>query len=154
VETRKSTDSALRKNGQVKKETMDKLSGFMPVATSSLVNPGRYQATCTEVHLPKVFRAYKRWYMRVDFAIHDDGSIVSLYLNLGDGTHPNTQLGSRSGYWRVWTVCVGRNPIKGEPMDPAKMLGAEVTVTVVTKERHGGGEYSVVSEVKAPELER
>jgi hypothetical protein len=38
-------------------------------------------------------------------------------------------------------------------MDPAKMLGATVTVTVVNKVRHEGGEYSVVSEVKA-ELER
>lgn len=123
-------------------------TAFLPMAVSSLVAPGKYKATCTAVHQPELYRAFSRWYLRLDFAINDDGSIVSKYLNLGTGKEPNTQLGPRSDYYRLWSMAVGREPTKNEQMDPAKIIGVEFAVTVVSKQRHGGGEYSVISELE------
>jgi hypothetical protein len=87
--------------------------------------------------------------MRVDFAIHDDGVVVSRYLNLGTGQEPNAQLGPRSDYYKLWSEAMGRKPEKNEPMDPAKIVGVEFLVTVEDKQLGGNGEtYSVVKSVR------
>ena len=38
------------------------------------MEPGEYPATCTAVRNPELYRAFGRWYLKVEFAIHDDGS--------------------------------------------------------------------------------
>jgi hypothetical protein len=127
----------------------------MPVASTdssherTRIEPGEYRATCTAVKPPEIYRAFARWYMRVDFAIHDDGAVVSKYINLGTGKTPSGQLGPRSDYYKLWTLSVGRKPEKNEPMDPAKIIGAELLVTVIDKELGGDGEaYSTVESVR------
>jgi hypothetical protein len=79
---------------------------FMPTAAHierSRIEPGDYRATCTAVKPPELYRAFARWFMRVDFAIHDDGAVVSKYINLGFGNEPNTRLGPRTDY-RVFSA--------------------------------------------------
>jgi hypothetical protein len=87
--------------------------------------------------------------MRIDFAIHDDGVIVSRYLNLGPGKEPNPLLGPRSEYYKLWSHAMGRKPEKSEPMDPAKIVGVEFLVNVGDKQLGGDGElYSVVTSAR------
>jgi hypothetical protein len=122
---------------------------FMPVAASrTRIEPGEYQATCTAVRSPERYRAYNRWYIRVDFAIHETGEVVSRYLNLGTGEHANLQLSTRSEYYKLWTAAAGRKPEKNEPMDPAQIVGVEFLVTVADKEHRTDGVYSRVESVR------
>jgi hypothetical protein len=87
--------------------------------------------------------------MRIDFAIHDDGVLLSRYINLGTGKEPNPQLGPRSDYYKLWSEAMGRKPEKNEPMDPAKIIGAELLVTVEDKQLGGDGEaYSIVKSAR------
>jgi hypothetical protein len=112
------------------------------------IEPGKYRATCTAVRPPAIFQQYSRWYIRVDFAIHDDGVVVSKYINLGTGKEPNIQLGPRSEYFKLWTLAVGRKPEHNESMESSKIIGTEFTVTVVDKEhKSDGGIYSQVEAV-------
>ena len=126
----------------------------MPVATTlerTRIEPGEYPATCTAVKPPELYTFYARWYLRIDFAVHDGGEIVSRYINLGNskGKPTNIQLGPRTAYYKLWTMAVGRKPGENETMDPAKIIGAEFLVTVVDKEHgSGGGAYSRVESVR------
>jgi hypothetical protein len=96
-----------------------------------------------------MFREFHRWYMRVDFAIHNDGTIVSKYINLGTGKEANGQLGPRTNYYKLWTLAVGRKPEQNETMDPALIVGVEFMVTVGDKNREEDGEaYSTVESVR------
>lgn len=127
---------------------------FMPTATAAHIErprlePGEYRATCTAVKQPQMFREFHRWYMRVDFSVHETGEVVSEYLNLGRGKDPNGQLGPRTNYYKRWTQAAGRKPEKNETMDPALIVGAEFMVTVGDKERREeGGPYSAVESVR------
>ena len=126
---------------------------FMPQATTRIerprIAPGEYRATCTAISQPMMYSKFKRWYMRVDFAIHGDGSIVSKYINLGEGKEPNTMHGFRTDYFKLWSAAMGRKPEKNEPMDPAKIVGVEFLVMTTDKKLGRAGEaYSVVESVR------
>jgi hypothetical protein len=91
--------------------------------------------------------------MRIDFSIHETGEVVSKYMNLGvvkdATTPPNAQLGPRTDYYKLWSLAVGRKPMKNEPMDPARIIGVEFLVQVGDKKLGGDGEaYSMVQSVK------
>ena len=128
---------------------------FIPIANTNAshertrLEPGEYKATCTAIQPPAVYRAFSRWYMRVDFAIHDDGELVSKYINLGIGKQPNVQLGPRTEYYKLWAMAVGRRPANNEPLDPARIIGVTFIVTVGDQE-HGSDEaiYSIVKSVR------
>lgn len=122
---------------------------FMPIAASrTRIEPGEYRATCTAVRQPELYRAYNRWYLRVDFAIHETGEVVSRYLNLGTGEQANLQLSTRSDYYKLWIAAVGRKPDKNEPMDPSKIVGIEFLVIVADKEHRTDGVYSRVESIR------
>ena len=128
---------------------------FMPVANTDAshertrIEPGEYRATCIAVKPPELYRAFTRWYMRVDFSIHETGEVVSKYINLGVGKEPNAQLGPRTDYYKLWSQAVGRKPAKNEVMDPARIIGVELLVMVADKHHGGDGEpYSMVQSVR------
>jgi hypothetical protein len=121
------------------------------------MKPGEYRATCTAVRNPELYRAFDRWYLKVDFCIHDDGSVVSKYVNLGAGKEPNTSLGPRSDFYKLWAAAMGRRLEKNEPMDLSKIVGMDFLVMVGDK-KHGGDEgdgevYSTVQSVRRIEPE-
>jgi hypothetical protein len=134
-------------------------STFMPIASTlerTRIEPGEYPARCTAVKPPELYTFFARWFLRIDFAVHDGGEIVSRYLNLGksEGKPTNIQLGPRSEYYKLWTMAVGRKPEKNEPMDPAKIVGVDFLVTVADKEHgSGGGAYSRVESVRREPVE-
>jgi hypothetical protein len=118
------------------------------------MEPGEYRATCTAVRNPEQYRAFNRWYLKVDFSIQDDGSVVSKYINLGGGQEPTTGLGPRSDFYKLWAAAMGRRLEKNEPMDLSKIVGMEFWVTVGDKQHGGDGEaYSTVQSVRRLEPE-
>jgi len=128
---------------------------FMPTANSEAaperthIEMGEYRATCTTIRPPELYRLYKRWYMRVDFTIRDSGEVVSKYINLGGSPQPNTNLGPRTDYYKLWSLAVGRKPERNETMDPAKIIGVEFMVMVGDKTHRSDGEaYSAVTAVR------
>jgi hypothetical protein len=133
---------------------------FMAVANTdgaherTRMEPGEYRATCTAVRNPELYRKFDRWYLKVDFAIHADGTVVSKYINLGGGKEPSTNLGPRSDFYKLWAVAMGRRLEKNEPMDLSKIIGMEFMVTVGDKNHGGDGEaYSTVQSVRRYEPE-
>jgi hypothetical protein len=133
---------------------------FMAVANTdgaherTRMEPGEYRATCTAVRNPELYRAFTRWYLKVDFAIHGDGAVVSKYINLGGGKEPNTVLGPRSDFYKLWVAAMGRRLEKNETMDLSKIVGMEFMVMVGDKQHGGDGEaYSTVQSVRRFEPE-
>ena len=124
---------------------------FMPIATMTertRIEPGHYKATLTAVRKPELYRAYNRWYLRIDFTIHETGEAVPKYVSLGSGKEHNLQLTPKTSYFKLWTLAVGRRPEKNEPMDPARMIGVEFLVEVADRQHEDGELYSRVKDVK------
>lgn len=122
----------------------------MPVASErTRIEPGEYPATCTAVNPPTKYREFQRWYMRFDFTVHSTGEIVPKYINLGNGPEPNLQLSHRSDYYKLWTLAMGRSPEKGEPMDPTKIIGKALWVTVEDRNHQSDGQsYSRIQTLR------
>jgi hypothetical protein len=109
------------------------------------IEEGEYRATCTAVHPPAIFRGFGRVFRRVDFAIHDDGSIVSKYVNMASGDKINI----RSEYYKLWVATMGRRHEPGELLDLDVMVGKEFVVTVKDKvHKEVGDTYSVVTTLR------
>ncbi len=124
---------------------------FIPTANNEAsrvrIEPGVYKATCVEVHDPALYYEFQRWYVRVDFAIHEEGAVVSKYVNLDGGKTPRLDTKPRSDYYKLWTLAAGHKPAQREPMDPAIIKGLECRVKVIDKCLKETGEiYSAVSE--------
>lgn len=128
--------------------------GFMPIANNSprqrtRIEPGEYHATCVGFHEPGYYEFYKRWYMRFDFAIQDDGQVVSRYLNMGRDKKPKLDFRPQANYYKLWVMAVGRKPEHGEPMDPAKIIGLKCLVDVVDHtHKTDGSVYSRVESIR------
>jgi len=132
---------------------MPSTEAYMPVVDELTperiwIEPGLYKATCIAVLPPNMYVQYDRWYMRVDFALHRDGSIVSKCINLGKGVQPSIKLSPRTDYFKLWVQAAGRRPEKGEPMDPAKIKGVEFVAEVADQLHKVNGEtYSIVKKI-------
>jgi hypothetical protein len=81
------------------------------------IPPGEYRAACVDWQGPEFVRAFQRWSVRLEFAILDDGTLVSAFYNLGsDPARPRA--GRRSRYFAAWTQANGEPPRKGQKIAP------------------------------------
>jgi hypothetical protein len=71
------------------------------------VDPGVYRAVCVEKQGPELSRIWKQYRLRLGFSLLDDGSLVSMFLNLGAKAK---MPGARSNIYRLWTLVKGRRP--------------------------------------------
>lgn len=77
------------------------------------VREGNYKAACVATQGPEFCRAFQRQSLRLEFALLDDGTLVSMFLNMGSsGKVP----GSQSRFFKVWTMANGEQPRKGQKM--------------------------------------
>jgi hypothetical protein len=84
-------------------------------ATYPRISPGIYQGFCVGWQGPEQLRAFrKRWSIRLEFSLLAEEQYVSGFFNLGSGTRPH--IGSRSRFYRVWTMANGDTPCKGQQM--------------------------------------
>jgi len=82
------------------------------------ISQGDYQAVCVGWQGPEWIRAFRRWSVRLEFSLLDDGTLVSAFFNLGsDPQEPF--IGRRTRYYRVWSVANGEAPRKGQQMTPS-----------------------------------
>ena len=81
------------------------------------ISPGEYRAACVGWQGPEFVRAFQRWSIRLEFALLDDGTLVSAFYNLGsDPSRPRA--GRRSRYYAVWSQANGEPPYKRQEMAP------------------------------------
>jgi hypothetical protein len=81
------------------------------------IPPGEYRAACVDWQGPEFVRAFQRWSLRLEFALLDDGTLVSAFYNLGsDPARPRA--GRRSRYYGAWSQANGEPPRKRQEMAP------------------------------------
>jgi hypothetical protein len=87
------------------------------------VSPGDYQAVCVAWQGPQWIRAFRRWSLRLEFSLFEDGTLVSAFFNLGsDPEKPH--IGRRTRYYTVWCLANGEAPRKGQQMPPSTFIEA------------------------------
>jgi hypothetical protein len=81
------------------------------------VSPGNYQAVCIGWQGPEWVRAFRRWSLRLEFSLMDDGTLISAFFNMGsDENEPH--IGRRSRFYAAWSLANGDAPRKGQKMTP------------------------------------
>src|SRR6266704_4385067 len=94
------------------------------------ITPGRHMVRVVELQGPEWVRAYRRWSLRLECVVVDEGALVSAFFNLG-GTpiRPGTP-GRQSRYFRAWVMANGEAPVKGQPLDWNIFIDKYFTVEV------------------------
>ena len=83
--------------------------------TYARVPPGIYRAVCTGWQGPQWVRAFRRWSIRLNFALLGCEADVSGFLNLGNDPKRKS-FGRRSNYYKLWCQANGEAPCKGQRM--------------------------------------
>jgi len=93
------------------------------------ISPGVYSVVGRAWQGPSKLAAFGRWSIRIEFTLLDDGSPVSLFLNLGRKEQPH--FGIASNYYQWWTAANGGPPERGEAMKPDIFLQEQVFEVMV-----------------------
>lgn len=116
------------------------------------VDPGIYQAVCVRLQGPEYCREFHRYSLRLEFSLLNDGTAVSLFVNFDTGNVP----GSRSKYFKYWSMANGGMPTKGQIMSPEIFTEPGLLYTVRVEDarldsrgalKSGALVYSRVSEI-------
>ena len=109
------------------------------------IPPGKYPAACVSVADPRIYKAYNRWFLRVDFRVEDSAAVVSRYVNINEDDVPakmRTKFSPRTGYYKLCAaLAAGDGPID---FSPEKLIGRRALITVV--DENG---YSVAKAVES-----
>jgi len=118
------------------------------------ISPGDYQAVCIGWQGPEWCRAFRRWSLRLEFALVEDGTAISGFFNFGDD--PVKAPGRRSRFYAAWCLANGELPRRGQKMhyDTFTGEGLLYLVRVEDAAKDGYGElkpdaliYSRVTEI-------
>jgi hypothetical protein len=71
---------------------------------------------------PEWCNLYRRWSIRVEFALTDEPGVVSQFFNMGNDRE-KTQVGRMSKYFRAWSIANGEPPKRGEELSPSVFMG-------------------------------
>lgn len=83
--------------------------------------PGRYTVRAVGFQGPQWVRSYRRWSLRIEFALTTEPGSVSAFFNFG--SDPNRQhIGRQSRYYKAWVLANGEHPRKGQEMSPETFL--------------------------------
>jgi hypothetical protein len=106
------------------------------------INPGDYKAVCSGWQGPAWLRFYKRWSLRLEFSLLDDGSLVSYFIGMGEDPKRAMPQGRRSNFYAAWTLANGEAPRKGQEMslDAFKEPGLLYLVRVADSVKDGKDE--------------
>jgi hypothetical protein len=81
--------------------------------TYARVPPGIYQAACTGWQGPEWVFSYRRWSLRLNFALLDGEAEVSAFLNMGNDPKRKSY-GRRTKFYKAWCQANGDTPRKGQ----------------------------------------
>ena len=108
---------------------------------------GEYQATCVGSQGPDWCRQYRRWSLRLEFALLDAGQYVSAFFNFGDNPD-GPAIGRKSRFFSAWVQANGELPRKGQRMGmEVFMEGQLYTVRVQDARQSGTGTDKADAEV-------
>jgi hypothetical protein len=93
------------------------------------VRPGNYQASCVSWQGPEFVWEFRRWSLRLEFCLLDDGTLVSTFLNFGKEKRPEVQ-GQRSRFFKEWCMANGGPPVKGQELTFETFVDPELIYTI------------------------
>jgi hypothetical protein len=94
------------------------------------LNAGRHMVRVVDLQGPEWVRAYRRWSLRLECIVVDEGVAVSAFFNFGTNRNAPSTPGRQSKYFKAWVVANGDPPRKGEPLDWNIFVGKYFTVEV------------------------
>jgi hypothetical protein len=123
------------------------------------VIPGTYDVVGRAVQGPEWCRAYRRWSIRIEFALLAEEGVVSRFFNMGsDPEKPH--IGRQSLYFKWWTAANGELPLRGQKMTPEVFFEGQVftvavedaTADVDKNAKHDAEVYSKVTVLQGVSL--
>lgn len=100
---------------------------------------GRYTVRGVRIQGPMWLHSYRRWSLRVEFALIDEPASVSAFFNFGDD-RSGCKVGRQSRFYKAWVIAKGEHPKRGEEMSPELFLEGqifEVDVEECKRDAHG-----------------
>lgn len=119
-----------------------------------MLSAGVYTVRAVRYQGPEWVRSYRRWSIRLEFALVHESVSVSAFYNLGDD--PNRyRVGRQSRFYKAWVIANGEHPRKGQLMDPNVFLEGQFFQVVVAdsrkdaerKDKQPAEVYSVVTQI-------
>ena len=86
-----------------------------------LLSPGQYTVRGRLTQGPEWVPTYRRWSLRVEFALVDEVGSVSAFFNFGQNRNGG-KLGRHSRYFKAWVTANGELPKRGQAMTPDVFL--------------------------------
>ncbi len=86
-----------------------------------LLSAGRYTVRAISYQGPQWVRSFKRWSVRIEFALTTEPGFVSAFFNMGDD-RSGPRVGRQSRYYKAWVLANGGHPRKGQEMTPEVFL--------------------------------
>jgi hypothetical protein len=81
------------------------------------ITSGRHLVRVVKLQGPEWVRAFRRWSLRLECVVVEDGALLSAFFNLGGTPDAPSMPGRQSKYFRAWTMANGEAPRKGQPLD-------------------------------------
>jgi hypothetical protein len=115
---------------------------------------GEYTVRAVRYQGPEWVRSFRRWSIRLEFALVHEPVSVSAFFNLGND--PNGyRVGRQSRFYKAWVIANGEHPHRGQFMDPQVFLEDQFFQVVVAdsrkdaerKDKQPAEVYSVVTQV-------
>ncbi|HEV2711423.1 MAG TPA: hypothetical protein VGU67_14500 [Edaphobacter sp.] len=119
-----------------------------------MLSAGVYTVTAVRYQGPEWLRSYRRWSIRLEFALVHESVSVSAFFNLGDD--PNgIRIGRQSRFYKAWVIANGEHPRKGQRMDLDVFLEGQFFQVVVAdsgkdaerKNKNPAEVYSIVTQI-------
>lgn len=119
-----------------------------------VLSAGVYTVTAVRYQGPEWLRSYRRWSIRLEFALVHESVSVSAFFNLGDD--PNgIRIGRQSRFYKAWVIANGEHPRKGQRMDLDVFLEGQFFQVVVAdsgkdaerKNKNPAEVYSIVTQI-------
>ncbi|CAN5554097.1 hypothetical protein BH10ACI4_BH10ACI4_33770 [soil metagenome] len=109
-----------------------------------VLTPGIYTGVAAKFQGPEWVRSFRRWSLRLEFALMDEAVPVSAFFNFGN-VPEGPRVGRQSRYYKAWTLANGEHPTKGQKMTPAVFLEGqifEVEVAHCSRDNEGKSKQS------------
>jgi len=119
-----------------------------------VLSPGVYTVRAVRYQGPEWVRSFRRWSVRLEFALVNESVSVSAFFNLGDD--PNGyRVGRQSRFYKAWVIANGEHPRKGQLMDLDVFLEGQFFQVVVAdsgkdaerKNKNPAEVYSIVTQI-------
>jgi hypothetical protein len=118
-----------------------------------MLSAGEYTVRAVRYQGPEWIRSYRRWSIRLEFALVHEPVSVSAFFNLGND--PNGyRVGRQSRFYKAWVIANGEHPRTGQFMDFNVFMEGQFFQVVVAdlrkdsekKDKQPAEVYSIVTQ--------